>query len=137
MAKRMSRAARAADAAGKWTSIAERLREATTAKEATDAVSDLDTSEFESLKEEIENWRDNMSSANMEHLPKYEEVEEAADSLDNIDVSNVEGRTYEGADYDADSAEEAPEWRDQAEEDADELENAASELEQVNFPGMF
>jgi len=42
-----------------------------------DALSDI-----EALKEEIEEWRDNLESNSMDHLPKYEEVSEAADNLD-------------------------------------------------------
>lgn len=38
--------------------------------------------EVESLKEEIEEWRDNLDNANMTHLPKYDEVSEAADALE-------------------------------------------------------
>lgn len=39
-------------------------------------------SEIASLKEEMESWRDNMSNANMEHLPKFEEVNESCDALE-------------------------------------------------------
>lgn len=39
-------------------------------------------SETESLKEEMESWRDNMDGANMTHLPKYDEVSEACDALE-------------------------------------------------------
>jgi hypothetical protein len=37
----------------------------------------------EELKDEMCEWRDNMESANMTQVPKFEEVSEAADSLDN------------------------------------------------------
>lgn len=39
-------------------------------------------SELESLKEELEEWRDNMDSNNMSHMPKYDELCEAIDQLD-------------------------------------------------------
>lgn len=49
-------------------------------------------SEVESLKEEIEEWKSNLECNNMEHLPKYEELEEchgylegACDDFEGID----------------------------------------------------
>lgn len=39
-------------------------------------------SEFESLREEMQEIVDNMSGANMEHLPKYETAETAVSELD-------------------------------------------------------
>lgn len=40
-------------------------------------------SEFESLRDEMQDTVDNMSGANMEHLPKYETAEAAVSELDN------------------------------------------------------
>jgi hypothetical protein len=37
----------------------------------------------EDLASEMGDWRDNLESNSMEHLPKYEEVSEAADTLEN------------------------------------------------------
>ena len=42
------------------------------------------------LKQEIEDWKDNLGGNNMEHLPKYEEVSECYDALDS-GVSTLEG----------------------------------------------
>ena len=42
-------------------------------------------SEIQSLRDEITDWRDNLDGANMSHMPKYDEVSECADYLDNID----------------------------------------------------
>lgn len=39
-------------------------------------------SEAQSLRDEIADWRDNMESNNMEHLPKYEQVSECVDNLE-------------------------------------------------------
>ena len=39
-------------------------------------------SELEELKNEMEEWRDNLSGSGMEHLPKYEEVEQACETLE-------------------------------------------------------
>lgn len=46
---------------------------------------------IEELKEEISSWRDNMDGSGLENTPKFEEVSEAADALENIDVGEYEG----------------------------------------------
>src|SRR5215813_7323243 len=43
----------------------------------------LDCAEIESLRDEMQEWQSNMEGASMEHLPKYDEVTEAVDLLDN------------------------------------------------------
>jgi len=45
------------------------------------AVSD-GLSEVQELKQEMEDWASNMESSNMEHLPKYEEVNECKETLE-------------------------------------------------------
>jgi hypothetical protein len=141
MSKYKSRAKRAAEQADAWESIACSLRDieipedstveedkssehekecAAAVAEAQEILGEFDSSQLESLKDEMGSWRDNMSGANMEHLPKYEEVSEAADSLDNIES---EAPTITSV--------------DEIEEAADELENRASELQDVMFPGMY
>jgi hypothetical protein len=40
-------------------------------------------SDVENLKEEMEEWANSLESNNMEHLPKYDEVTEAKDALEN------------------------------------------------------
>jgi len=40
----------------------------------------------EELQDEMTSWRDNMSSANMEHMPKFDEVSECCDSLESADL---------------------------------------------------
>lgn len=47
----------------------------------TDAASAVDE-----LMQEMTDWRDNLSNANMEHLPKYDEVSEAAQLLEDADL---------------------------------------------------
>lgn len=46
-------------------------------------------SSIEELRDEITEWRDNLSSGNMEHLPKYEEVSECADTLESAEAEAV------------------------------------------------
>ena len=41
------------------------------------------TEDIGSLKEEMEEWASNMESNSMEHLPKYDEVNETKDALEN------------------------------------------------------
>jgi hypothetical protein len=148
MAKHKSRATRAAEQAQQWRDIANNLRDIANEvdelpdpedpnagigadskideqkqallERAQEHVGTFDSSELQSLAEEIGNWRDNMDSANMTHLPKYDEVSEAADTLEQIEP-------------------EAPSIDDVSEIDeaADELENRADELECVSFPRMF
>lgn len=128
MARYKSRATRAGDAAQEWRDVAQAVRDAETAEAANEAMGKFDASEFEALKEEMESWRDNMSGASMEHLPKFEEVSQACDELDGIDVSEFDGKEFEapqeGEEFDASDA-------------ADALESAADELENVSFPGMY
>jgi chromosome segregation ATPase len=47
---------------------------------------------IEELKGEMDEWKDNMDNANMSHLPKYDEVDECASSLDSVldTLENVE-----------------------------------------------
>lgn len=52
-----------------------------------EAVEDA-ASQIAELQQEMADWRDNMSNANMEHLPKYDQVSEAADALENADVES-------------------------------------------------
>ena len=54
----------------------------------------LDVGELQSLKEEIEEWRDNLSNANMEHLPKFEELSECYDTLEST-LDDLEGQLNE------------------------------------------
>jgi len=46
-------------------------------------------SEIEMLAEEMRNWADNMSSANMEHLPNYDTVEATASALEGVNAVEV------------------------------------------------
>lgn len=84
------------------------------------ALADLDFSDAESLQEEIESWRDNLSGTNFENGEKYSMLEEAADALSDI-TSTLQG---------IDSS-------DAPEEIVTTLEEAADDLESVEFPGMY
>jgi chromosome segregation ATPase len=48
------------------------------------------TTDIEGLKDEMEEWASNLESNNMEHLPKYEEVNEAKDQLETA-VDTLQG----------------------------------------------
>jgi len=91
----------------------------------------LDSSDLSTLKEEIETWRDNMEEK-LSHTPKYEEVSECADELDNA-ISEIDSLS-------------APEissgcTRDDLvtalEECRDAIDNAVSGFDNVSFPRAF
>lgn len=50
-------------------------------------------SEIESLKEEITEWKENLEGNSMEHLPKYEEVSECADTVESA-LDTLEGISF-------------------------------------------
>lgn len=136
--KYQSRAKRAATQASAWRDLAQQLRdlreentteegedvpagfEESVVKDAVALLEGFDTGELEALAEEIGSWRDNMSGTSLENTGKFEQVSDAASTLEDIDT-------------------EAPEITslDEIDEAADELENRADELEGVEFPGMF
>ena len=45
----------------------------------------LDTSEIESLRDEMREWSDNMGGTALENTEKYQAVDEAANTLDGVD----------------------------------------------------
>lgn len=58
----------------------------------------------EELKDEMSEWRDNMEGANMTNVPKFEEVQEAADTLDSAysqlesavdDITSIKDEKFE------------------------------------------
>jgi len=145
--KSHSRASRAAEQAQQWRDIADSLtaikEEADDAltelqeknpdidelpekeaevfvKRAQEALSGVDTSELDSLKDEISSWKSNLEGTNLENSNKYQMLDEAESNMDNIDVGSV-----------------SVESLDDIETAVDELNNAADELEQVEFPGMY
>jgi len=92
---------------------------------------EIDYSEIDSLKEEIENWKNGLEGTNLESSDKYNQLEEAvhnlesgSDELSNIFFSFVEEETVE-------------ELKDSLQEVVDALENAISSLESVEFPRMY
>lgn len=123
--------------------------------------------EFQSLRDEMGEWADNMSGANMEHLPKYDEVSEARDALENfcdnepevpaafnevrVDVMENHRKHQSRGDrlsYATQQLVSVVEWlesdevtagpnADDAETLRDELQNAIDEAESVSFPGMY
>ncbi len=137
-------------------------------------------SEVALLKEEMEEWKSNMESANMEHLDKYSEVEETwnilegisedLDGLDNLpeDLQQASVTFNEGVNKNkrrgpsrsmrcSNSVARLQAAVDRIEEENDklkgegegeggegpyaevieELESMVSELESIDFPGMF
>jgi protein subunit release factor A len=145
MAKRLSRADRAANQIGDWQSIIDALNGIDKVEEANIVLSKLDWGEAESLKDEIESWRDGLQGTNLENSDKYSELEECVDMLNNvvniiqdidceieIDIKHKEGATEEEKDEAEKEALEA-----EIEERVDRIEEAINELEYVSFPGMY
>jgi methyl-accepting chemotaxis protein len=101
--------------------------------QAKQALESVGSDEIEALQEEMESWRDNMSGTNLETTSKYERVDEAASSLE--DIASTVG------DLDAapepEEGESVEDYHSRLLEIADELENATSDLEGVDFPGAF
>ena len=83
-------------------------------------ITGIDFGELESLADEMASWRDNMQGTNLESTMKYAEVEEAANTLENIDPSIDEISDI-----------------DEIDERLDELEEKVSEIQSVIFPTMF
>ena len=125
MAKYKSRATRASECASGLRDVAEKLREINwrkqdVATQVEKAVEGLDLSEIESLAEEMRSWEENIQEK-FSATQKYEEVSDAADALEAIDVC---------MDMEIDCKQAAEEW-------ADQLDIIAAELEDVQFPGMY
>lgn len=96
---------------------------ATKIKEANEALDTLDTSEFESLRDEITEWKENIE-ANFSQTQKYSDLEECAEALESI-VSTIE------------SAQSNIDDADEIQTKIDELEDVMNECGNVSFPGMF
>jgi tRNA U34 5-carboxymethylaminomethyl modifying GTPase MnmE/TrmE len=90
---------------------------------AQSSVENIDTGEVESLLDELQQWMDSMTGTNLESTGKYQMLEEAVSSLqDAVDslnsMPNIE---------DVDGIEEA----------VNTLDEVISNLESIEFPGMF
>jgi len=114
--------------------------------------------ELQALSEEMCEWRDNMEGTGLENTSKFEEVQETADSLENLS-STLDG--VDLGDYDVDEQIEfswshpygkhlGRSWRAvyistlleaiaaKVDDDtANELQEVADELGAIDFPGMF
>lgn len=125
MGKYKSRARRASDQASEWQAVASEIQDAVAKEDlaaAKEAAGKFSSDEFEALKEEMESWRDNMSGTNLESTQKFQDVSDCCDALDQIDTGSFD---------------EEPDSLEDAEEKADAMEQVASELESVEFPGMY
>ena len=91
----------------------------------------VDYSEIECLKDEIENWRDGMQGTNLENSDKFSQLEDCVSYLETA-VDSLGGFEFlydEGWDED--------ELTTELEECVQLIEEATSELENVEFPGMY
>lgn len=97
---------------------------------ANNCLANLDFGAIDELRSEMTDWRDNLDSANLTHLPKYDEVSECCDALDSV------MDTFESVDTEV-SGDSIAEIQDALNSIKEDLENAVSEGEDVSFPGMY
>jgi len=97
---------------------------------ASEKFSELDWGEFESLRDEIGNWRDGLQGTNLENSSLYSRLEETADILENV-VSNLESVSEPVLEGDPDTV--AGNVRDAAEE----IESAVSDADGCDFPTLY
>jgi len=64
--------------------MVKKLKTETTTQTISEALEDAKF-ELSSLAEEMGNWRDNMEGTNLENTTRYEEVSECADTLEDLD----------------------------------------------------
>jgi hypothetical protein len=96
----------------------------------------IDASEVDELYEEMNSWAENMEGASMEHLPKYEEVDECRNALDEL-KSAVEGVEAPEIPESVATKEIADELVEKLDEYREALEEADSAGSGIDFPGMF
>jgi len=136
--------------------MAKKLKTETITQTITDALEDA-KSELSSLAEEMGEWRDNMEGTSLENTSRYDEVMECADTLEDLDsrLQNIEieddreityvwshpyghniGRSWRAGRVCAALNAIVAALSDNDENTA-ELEDIATELESVEFPGMY
>ena len=93
----------------------------------------IDTSTFEELKDEIENWKSNMEGTNLESTNKYQEVNDCFDALDYA-ISNLESVDLAIEIVEESNIEIVAQDIDDL---ATQIETAISDLGGVEFPGMY
>lgn len=110
---------------------------------------DIDISEVDELRSEIENWKSGLEGTNLESSSKYEELSECHDNLENA-IYTLEGASFEEIiPYDSKLEDVKPlleskigeitpdDLKNQIQEFIDEIQSGLDELENVEFPGMY
>jgi chromosome segregation ATPase len=126
MAKYKSRAVRCSEACDALAAAAVILRDAVAMDENVNSVTEnigQATSEFETLADELESWKDNMSGTNLENTQKYQDLETVVDTLRDC-ISTAEEIS--------DALAEAT--QDELAEHADALDDVASDSSNIEFP---
>jgi chromosome segregation ATPase len=136
--KYKSRATRCADICAEYTAVIDKLRNFSITvdelnieeiKEKAEEI-EIDVSELEGLKDEIDEWESSMEGTNLENTEKYEQLGECCDALDNAVCE------LEGIEINIDGTDEE-DVANQLDTLADEIESAVSEIEYIEFPGMY
>ncbi len=86
-------------------------------------------SEIEGLGEEMRSWSDGMSGTNLENSQKYQDVTDAADTIEGINFS------FDEEPEEKETAKIAV--ADKLDECADNMDECADGVEGVEFPGMY
>ena len=145
MAKYKSRAVRLSEACSLIQNVVEELNEladsvgvkevpinSDLASRVESLISDIDTSEIESLKDEIEQWKSGMEGTNLENTQKYQDLSSCYDTLETgIDALQNIDSSLDITSEDADSI------SSDITEKANEIDSALCDLENAEFPRMF
>jgi len=136
--------------------MAKKLKTESITQTITDALEDAKF-ELSSLAEEMGEWRDNMEGTNLENTTRYEEVSECADTLEDLDsrLQDIEieddteityiwshpysknvGRSWR-AGYVCAILNAIADALSDNDENVAELRDIATELEGLEFPGMY
>ena len=93
----------------------------------------VDTGELEALKEEIEEWRDNMPES-LQGGDKYSTLDDTANTLESVvdELQSLEAPTIEQLT----NQEELDRLADELEELAASIESQCDEADNAEFPGM-
>jgi hypothetical protein len=87
---------------------------------ANSIIREVSLEDVESLRDELESWRDGMSGTNLENTEKYSMLEEAISALESVETEFDEVGAV-----------------DEIEHIADRMDDVINELEGIEFPGMY
>lgn len=93
-------------------------------------IRELDISDFENLKSEMEEWESNMEGTNLENTSKYQEISDCYNSLDNIYLSGLE-------DIEFSNSENAESINILISDLIESIDSIVSDMSDIEFPNAF